>query len=385
MKKDDIEISSIISDVLKIRRHLHMFPELSGQEYQTSQYIKNSLDSIGIPSKIIGTTGVTGSILVNESYPTIAVRSEIDALPVMEQTNLDYQSKNNGIMHACGHDGIAATTLGLAKLLKQHKESLKCNVRFLFEPAEEIGKGAKALIKEKALENPKVDKIIVFHYANSQPIGMEIQNQVSTAMIGRILIEIKGKSCHWGEREKGIDAISVSAKVISAIDNINDTYPSDLPFVIGIGMIHGGTRNNIMADSVELSGTLRAFKADQFHAIYNCLQSELEHISNETHTNITLHLQSQVPPIYNSPNLVKIGLHAGKEIFGERCILGEEPYLAGDNAAYYFQLAEGLRIVFFASKDTAENYPLHNSKFDFNEDIFAYAIATLYNLIISLY
>lgn len=383
MDKDDPEIATVTSDVIKTRRYLHRYPELSGQEYKTSKYIKDMLDSIGVPSEIVGATGVIGTISVDKSYPTIAVRAEIDALPITEQTGADYQSRNRGVMHACGHDGIAATALGLAKLLNRHKEELKCNVRLLFEPAEEIGQGAKALIEAKALENPKVDKIIVFHYTNSQPIGMEIQSGISTAMIGKILITIKGKSSHWGERENGIDAISVSAKVISAIDNINDNHPSSSPFVIGIGMIRGGVRNNIMADSVEMEGTVRAFQADEFHAIYYRLKSEMKQIETETHAEVTVSLLSQIPAICNSPDLVKIGLNAGREIFGEQCVLGKLPYLAGDNAAYYFQLTRGLRIVFFAKRQGKENYPLHNPKFDFDEDIFPYAISTLYNLIIS--
>ena len=341
MYKGYPEITAITSDIIKMREHLHMYPELSGQEYKTSGYIKDMLDSSGIPSEIIGDTGVIGTISVNKSYPTIAVRAEIDALPIAEQTGADYQSRNPGVMHACGHDGIAATALGLAKLLNQHKEILKCNVRFLFEPAEEIGQGAKTLIKAKALENPKVDKIIVFHYTNSQPIGMEIQSGISTAMIGRISITIKGKSSHWGERENGVDAISVSAKVISAIDSINDSYTSKLPFVIGIGIIHGGVRNNIMADSVEMGGTLRAFRVDEFRAIYGCLRSKIEQIASETHAEVTVSLLSQIPAICNSPDLVKTGLSVGKKIFGDQCILGNRPYLAGDNAAYYFQLVKG--------------------------------------------
>lgn len=362
-----------------------MYPELSGQEYKTSGYIKDMLDSSGIPSEIVGTTGVIGTILLDRSFLTIAVRAEIDALPITEQTGADYQSRKHGVMHACGHDGIAATALGLAKLLNRHKKILKCNVKFLFEPAEEIGQGAKALIEAKAFENPTVDKIIVFHYTNSQPIGMEIQRGISTAIIGKISITVSGKSSHWGERENGIDAISVSAKVISAIDSINDTYQSSLPFVIGIGMIHGGVRNNIMANSVEMEGTLRAFQDDEFQAIFDCLRSKTEQIASETHAQVTISLLSRMPALCNSPDLVKLGLRVGKEIFGDKCILGSQPFLAGDNAAYYFQLVKGLRLVFFAKKYGEENYPLHNSKFDFNENILPYAIATLYNLIILLY
>lgn len=130
MNQYDSEIASITSDVIKARRHLHMYPELNGQEQKTSRYIKGRLDSAGIPSEIVGATGVTGTILANESYPTFAVRAEIDALPITEQTGADYQSKNPGVMHACGHNGIAATALGLAALLNRHKELLKQNVKF---------------------------------------------------------------------------------------------------------------------------------------------------------------------------------------------------------------------------------------------------------------
>lgn len=385
MNKDNPEIRSIIPEVIKIRHYLHMYPELSGKEYKTSQYIKNTMDDIGIPAKIVGTTGVVASIIENKLYSTIAIRAEIDALPIIEQTDAEYCSKNLGIMHACGHDGIAATALGLAKLLNKHKEDLKCNVKFIFEPAEEIGMGTKKLIAEKVLENPKVDKIVIFHFTNSQTFGMEIQSGISTATIGRISISIRGKSSHWGERENGIDAISVSAKVISAIDEINNTYQSELPFVIGIGMIHGGVKNNIMADSVELNGSLRAFYNEEFYSIYKHLQSVIKLISEETGSKITVSLLSQIPPIINSPELVIKGIHAGKEVFSDSCAIANKPYLAGDNASYYFQLTEGLRIVFFAKKDMGKNYPLHNPKFDFSEDIFSYAIATLYNLVVSLY
>lgn len=276
MNKNHLEFSDLITEVIDIRRHLHMYPELSGEEYETSKFIKNTLDSMGIESEYAANTGVIGLIFNDASYPTIAIRAEIDGLPITEETNLSYKSKNLGLMHGCSHDGI-----------------------------------------------------IVFHYTNSMPLGMEIQKNISTATIGRISIEIKGKSSHWGEREKGIDSISVSAKVISAIDEINNTYSSELPFVIGIGMIHGGVKNNIMA------------------------------------------------------NLVEKGLTVGRKIFGDSCIKGTRPYLAGDNASYYFERVEGLRIVFFAQKKEEENYPLHNPKFDFDESIFSYAIETLYKLISS--
>ena len=172
---DSDDIKKVIPEVVKIRRHIHMYPEISEQEYETSKYIKKCLDEIGLEAKIIGDTGVVSMLMNNPEYPTVGLRAEMDALPIEEETNLEFKSKNKGVMHACSHDGIVATALGVTRLLYEHKDELKCNVKFIFEPAEEVGKGAKKLIAEKVLENPKVDKMVIFHYANSEPIGMEIQ------------------------------------------------------------------------------------------------------------------------------------------------------------------------------------------------------------------
>ena len=377
---DSEDIKSVIPEVIKIRRHIHMYPEISEQEYETSKFIKKCLEEIGLEANIVGDTGVVSTLMNDANFPTVGLRAEIDALPIEEETDLKFKSKNKCAMHACSHDGITATALGVAKLLYQHRDELKCNVKFIFEPAEEVGKGAKKLIEEKVLENPKVDKMIIFHYANSEPIGMEIQKSVSTATLGRVGIEVTGKSAHWGEAEKGINAISVSAKVVNAIDDINQELKDKMQFVLGMGTINGGVKNNIMAQSVKLEGTLRAFSDENFSYLLTYLQDKMKEIEQETNATIDVDLISHLPGLVNNPELVKMGSKVGKDIFGDRFVLGEKPFLAGDNAAYYFRLIPGVRIVFFAEND-GENWPIHNSKFDFSEDIFPYAICTIYNLI----
>ena len=377
---DSEDIKSVIPEVIKIRRHIHMYPEISEQEYETSKFIKKCLEEIGLEANIVGDTGVVSTLMNDANFPTVGLRAEIDALPIEEETDLKFKSKNKCAMHACSHDGITATALGVAKLLYQHRDELKCNVKFIFEPAEEVGKGAKKLIEEKVLENPKVDKMIIFHYANSEPIGMEIQKSVSTATLGRVGIEVTGKSAHWGEAEKGINAISVSAKVVNAIDDINQELKDKMQFVLGMGSINGGVKNNIMAESVKLEGTLRAFSDENFSYLLTYLQDKMKEIEQETNATIDVDLISHLPGLVNNPELVKMGSKVGKDIFGDRFVLGEKPFLAGDNAAYYFRLIPGVRIVFFAEND-GENWPIHNSKFDFSEDIFPYAICTIYNLI----
>ena len=379
------EISNdIVKEVIKIRRYLHKYPEISEKEYNTCKYIRNYLNNIGINNKVIGKTGVVGTLIKDEDFPTVAIRAEIDALPINEENTFEYKSKNNGVMHACSHDGITAVVLGLAKLLSENKDKLNCNVKFIFEPAEEVGKGAKKLIEEKVLENPKVDNMIIFHFANSDTIGMEIQKHISTATIGRVSINILGKSSHWGDAKEGIDAISISGKVLNIIDKMNNSLKDKGPFILGIGMINGGVKNNIMADSVRLEGTLRAVGDDKFNYLLNYLEEKMKILSEESDAKIEVNLESKLPSVVNDYNLVQIGRKIGEDIFKERFVLGEKVYLAGDNAAYYFQKTPGIRMVFFAKKENEINYPLHNSKFDFNEDIFYYALSTIYQMILSI-
>lgn len=379
------EISNdLVKEVIKIRRYLHKYPEISEKEYNTCKYIRNYLNNIGIKNNVVGETGAVGTLIKDEDFPTVAIRAEIDALPINEENTFEYKSKNNGVMHACGHDGITAVVLGLAKLLSENKDKLNCNVKFIFEPAEEVGKGAKKLIEEKVLENPKVDNMIIFHFANSDTIGMEIQKDISTATIGRVSINILGKSSHWGDAKEGIDAISISGKVLNIIDKMNNSLKDKGPFILGIGMINGGVKNNIMADSVRLEGTLRAVGDDKFNYLLDYLEEKMKILSEESGAKIEVNLESKLPSVVNDYNLVQIGRKIGEDIFKERFVLGEKVYLAGDNAAYYFQKTPGIRMVFFAKKENEINYPLHNSKFDFNEDIFYYALSTIYQMILSI-
>lgn len=379
------EISNeLVKEVIKIRRYLHKYPEISEKEYNTCKYIRNYLNNIGINNKVIGKTGAVGTLIKDKDLPTVAIRAEIDALPINEENTFEYKSKNNGVMHACGHDGITAVVLGLAKLLSENKDKLSCNVKFIFEPAEEVGKGAKKLIEEKVLENPKVDNMIIFHFANSDTIGMEIQKDISTATIGRVSINILGKSSHWGDAKEGIDAISISGKVLNIIDKMNNSLKDKGPFILGIGMINGGVKNNIMADSVRLEGTLRAVGDDKFNYLLDYLEEKMKILSEESGAKIEVNLESKLPSVVNDYNLVQIGRKIGEDIFKERFVLGEKVYLAGDNAAYYFQKTPGIRMVFFAKKENEINYPLHNSKFDFNEDIFYYALSTIYQMVLSI-
>ena len=194
-------------ELLRLRHWLHRHPELSMEEHLTTQFIYDYLNALEIPCYKTGDTGVIATLMLNPAYKTIAIRSEIDGLPIQEATGLPFSSLYPGKMHACGHDAITAVNLCLAKVLAEHREALTCNVRFLFEPGEETGQGAKHLITHGALENPKVDAILVFHFGNQEIRHMEIQKSITTAAVGGITLHVTGKSSHWFQPQDGIDAL----------------------------------------------------------------------------------------------------------------------------------------------------------------------------------
>lgn len=225
-------------------------------------------------------------------------------------------------------------------------------------------------------------EFIVFHLTNSAALGMEVQQSVSTAEICSLNITVMGKSSHWGECNKGVDAIHVASKVICAIRELSDTYKSKMPIVIGIGTINGGTKNNIVAEVVEMKGTLRTFCDKDRDDLIKCLKEKITKIEIETNASIELDIVPRIPPIYNDAKLVELSKNVGKSIFDkENVCISSNPFLAGDNAGFYFNKVRGVRVVFFAKKNDEVNYPLHNSRFDFNEEIIPLAIKTLDRII----
>lgn len=370
-------------ELIRLRRWFHQHPELSMQEYETSRFISEYLSGAGIPNRILGKTGVIGDLQVDDKLPTLAVRAEIDALPIEEQTGLAWTSCHPGKMHACGHDAIAAVVLFLAGILSREKQRLNCNVRFLFEPAEETGEGARYMMANGALEDPKPDGILVFHFGNQESRSMEIQRSISTAQICGLSIEVKGKASHWSQRSEGIDAMYAAARIVIELQKMNETCVTQRPFVLGFGLLQAGQGGNILAEKAELTGSLRTFTDEDFEKLYLELNRRLQKIQQETGARITLQIIKKIPSIVNDPVLVKQGACIGRKLFGERFFLGEHPFLAGDNGAFYMEQVPGLRAVFLAGKEGETAYPVHNPRFDIEEGVLLDALEFLEEFVLS--
>ena len=244
------------------RRHLHMYPEVSGTEVETTRYIRKALETMGIKCwDLQSKTGVVAEI-GNDNGPTLALRADIDALPIVEQTGLDYASKNEGAMHACGHDFHTASLLGAVQVLKAQEDKLQGKVRFIFQPAEESNQGARALISEGVLEG--VDAIIGFHNKPELPVGtIGVKEGPLMAAVGQFKAEITGVGTHAAAPHNGNDPIVTACQVIANAQAIVARHTSPLePVVLSVSHIEAGNTWNVIPEKVFFEGTIRTFNKE---------------------------------------------------------------------------------------------------------------------------
>jgi len=241
------------------RRHLHMYPEVSGTEVETTRYIREALEAMGLKCwNLKSKTGVVAEI-GNDNGPTLALRADIDALPIVEQTGLDYASKNEGAMHACGHDFHTASLLGAVQVLKEQEANLQGKVRFIFQPAEESNQGARALIAEGVLDG--VDAIIGFHNKPELPVGtIGVKEGPLMAAVGQFKAEITGVGTHAAAPHNGNDPIVTACQVIANAQAIVARHTSPLePVVLSVSHIEAGNTWNVIPEKVFFEGTIRTF------------------------------------------------------------------------------------------------------------------------------
>ena len=372
-KPEFIEDAKSYSEwVINLRRKFHECPELKYEEYETSSIIRDTLDALKIKwQHPVAKTGVVG-IIGSGKEPCVAIRADMDALPVLEENQTSYKSKNHGLMHACGHDCHMAMLLGAARLLKLREAELNGTVKLIFQPAEEGGAGAKVMCEEGALENPKVSKIFAMHVTPGLPSGV-IAGNSSTILAGLDLfeVEIVGKSCHGAYPHQGIDPIVVAAKIINEIQTIvsREINPFESA-VVTVGSIHAGTAANIIPEKVTLTGTIRSFSMDSLDYIKNRFKTIVEMISkaNQCTANIK-YLLPGFPPTFNDHETWEQVKIITEKLIGKENVRLLKPAMGGEDFAYYQQKIPGC-LVFLgvAPTNTKEFYGLHHSKFQVDEN-----------------
>ena len=245
--------------VIDLRREFHMYPERSGEEFRTSQRVKEELDKLGIPYTTAGGTGVIGIIKGEKPGKTVALRADMDALEVYEKNDIPYKSKTDGLMHACGHDGHTAMLLGAAKVLSMIKNELKGCVKLFFQPAEEIAQGALKMIDDGAMEG--VDSVFAIHLWSGLPMGkISVEAGPRMAAVDVFDITVNGKGGHGSAPHEGVDALVAASDIVMALQTIVSRELSPLePVVVTVGKLVAGTRFNVLASEAKLEGTNRYF------------------------------------------------------------------------------------------------------------------------------
>lgn len=362
--------------LIETRRDFHEHPELGFNEFRTSNKIKEILSSENIEFKEFATTGVCGIIKGTKNRDikerVIALRADIDALPIVEKNDVIYKSKNEGKMHACGHDAHTAILLGAAKILNKNKDQFSGTVKLIFEPAEETTGGAPVMIDEGVLENPHVDGIIGLHVDESIQCGkIKIKHGVVNAASNPFTIKIKGRGSHGAQPHTGVDPIVISAQVIMSLQTVVSREISPVnPALITIGSINGGTAQNIIPDEVVLSGIIRTMtKEDREHAKKR-LKEITEGICSSMRAECEIEIEESYPCLYNEDSMVDIVSNAAAEIIGcDNVVLQKEPKMGVESFAYF---AEQRNASFYflgiASEEKNIYHPLHNCCFDIDEE-----------------
>ena len=376
------EIQKISEHIYSYRRDFHQYPELSFQEYRTAETISKHLESFGIEHRTgVGKTGVVGEIVFGDG-PTIALRADMDALPIQEVGDLKYKSKNEGVMHACGHDGHMAILLGAANVLSKNKKLKKGKVRFIFQPAEEGAGGARYMIKDGCLD--QVDEIYGLHLWNYQPVGeIGVKNGPIMAAADMFDIIIKGKGGHGATPQGTVDAIVVASNLITMLQTIvsRNTNPLDNT-VVTIGEINGGQNFNVIADEVRLTGTTRAYTENNRNMIKKRMQDIIDGVSKSFGAEIVLKYKEGYPPTVNHEDPTKLVLEASSMVVGKGA---GYPYLSmgGEDFSYYLQKVPGC--FFFVGsapdKNNILSTPHHCSHFDIDERSLLIGASVYVNLI----
>ncbi|MDG1543521.1 MAG: amidohydrolase [archaeon] len=367
-KKEAKEISDWI---IELRRELHRHPELMYEEVKTSALVRRELDNLGIPYKSpIAKTGVLASI-GNGNGPCVALRADMDALPIHEETDVEFKSEIDGKMHACGHDCHTAMLLGAAKILKSKESEINGTVKLFFQPAEEGGAGGKLMRDEGALENPKVERIFGLHVWPQMPTG-QIGSKKGTFLAATSFLDltIKGVGGHAAVPHLTRDPVLTSAQIITNLQSVisRELDPLDSG-VVSISAIHGGMAANVIPSEVKILGTLRSLTMDGLKGLQRRVKEIAEKIA-EAHEceAIVEYPGNDYPPTVNDGDMWDFAKNIGNDMLGEENVNELDAVMGGEDFAYYTEQVKGCFVVLgVQNKEIDAIYSVHHPMFKADE------------------
>ncbi|WP_258960768.1 M20 metallopeptidase family protein [Paenibacillus aquistagni] len=361
-------------DTIQWRRYLHMNPELSYQEKETSAFIAQKLLEFGIDVKTgIGGYGVVGTIYNGEG-PIVALRADMDALPIQDEKACEYRSTVMDVMHACGHDGHVASLLSAARLLNQHRDKWKGELRFIFQPAEEVSPGgAQAMIKEGVLKG--VDAIYGVHLWAPLKLGqIATREGAMMAAVDDFNLTIYGRGGHGGIPNACIDTVVIGAAIVQQLQSIVSRNVSPLePAVITVGSIQAGSTQNVIADRAVLKGTIRSFNPEVRELLRARLETMVEHMCAMYGATFQLDYKVGYPAVVNPAAEADRVERVVRETFGEEYVAATEMMMPAEDFSYYLNEIPGCFVFVGAGNDEGAKYPHHHPRFDIEEQAMLHA------------
>jgi len=363
---------SFAPDLIQIRRHLHANPELSYQEYNTSAFVQAQLTQMGIDFEIKATTGIMATIKGN--HPTtrvIALRADMDALPILEENDVPYQSINKGVMHACGHDVHTTILLGAAKILQTLKTEWNGTIKLLFQPGEERNPGgASYMIKEQVLDNPRPDGIVALHVHPGLEVGkLSFRKGRVMASADEIYITIKSKGGHAAAPHLTADTVLIAAQLIVSLQQIISRNNSPIsPSVLSICSVQGGNTTNVIPSEVKLMGTFRAMDETWRYNAHELIKKQAIGLVESMGAEIDLHIDIGYPTVDNDPVFTEAAWQLANEYMGKANVEETELRMGAEDFGYYTQVIPGC---FFrlGVRNEAKGivHQVHTPKFDIDE------------------
>lgn len=369
-------VRSISSAVIEDRRTLHAWPELSWKETQTQRFILDQLAAIGLEDvRPIAKTGAT-ALFRGNGRGCVAWRADIDGLPIPERSGLPFASRNNGVMHACGHDVHAAIALGIARVLQSRHQDDMGSVRFIFQPAEEAAGGAPACIAEGVLESPQVSRVLGMHISADIPVGtVNVAPGPFFAMPTFITVEIQGRGGHGAAPQQAVDAVVVAAHVITALQTVvSRSSPPSEPAVLTIGTVQAGFRSNVIAESAMLTGTIRSYTNPMKDHLVSHAEQVVAGVCAAFGATARFEHSTSCPPVVNDETLAALVAAESQSYFGPGSVVAA-PSMGADDMADFLQARPGVYFWFGArneQKGIAGRH--HDPGFVIDEDAIPHAV-----------
>ncbi len=367
-------------ELIETRRDLHMHPETAFEEERTAGIVIERLKSLGLsPVTGIAKTGVTALLEGEEPGPCVLIRADMDALPIFEESEEEYKSVVDGNMHACGHDGHTSVALSAARQLLKIKRPKRGSIKFLFQPAEEVGDGAKAMIEEGVLENPKVDAAFGLHLWNYMPTGVVgVTPGPVMAAADLFTVDIFGEGCHGAQPHMGRDPVLAAAHVITSVQQIASRIVNPLtPVVVTVSQIHGGDAYNVIPDSVTIAGTIRTFDDEVWEGIPGLFQEIVERTAHAFDCTVEIDYKRATRPVENDPEMTALVREIAVELVGEDNIVEEQTTGAEDFAEFLHHVPGCFFFVGSANHEEGKDHPHHSPRFDFDEGSLPLAVEML--------